>query len=161
MILVKNNYKPICKIDSSALPILFIISIITTVNALPLIIPVISPITSLQKLANLSAFLVIETASLAPTTFSAAIALNGDSFDAVAATPSISNKIPTITITKTMIKLNINETLLSNDDDSMEKIAANPNLITALYTVYLIECLNLLFIITIQLNRIKIELHNY
>src|SRR5690625_1714995 len=152
MILVKNNYKPICKIDSSALPILFIISIITTVNALPLIIPVISPITSLQKLANLSAFLVIETASLAPTTFSAAIALNGDYFAAVAATPSISNKIPTITITKSMIKPNIHETLLSNDDDTMEKIAANTNVITAKYTENIIELLNLVFIIKLQFN---------
>src|SRR5699024_4036834 len=109
------------KSDSSSILFIFIISIITTVNALPLIIPVISPITSLQKLANLSAFLVIETASLAPTTFSAAIALYGNSFAAVAATPSISNKIPTITNNKTKIKPNNQETLISNDDDKMEK----------------------------------------
>src|SRR5699024_8036831 len=98
------------------------------------------------------AFLVIETASVAPTTFSAAIALNGDSFAAVAATPSIANKIPTITITKTMIKPNIHETLLSNDDDTMEKIAANTNGITAMYTVNFIEFLYLVFIIKRQFN---------
>src|SRR5699024_6149051 len=147
MILVKNTDKPICKNDSSSILFIFIISIITTVHALQLIIPVISPITSLQKLANLSAFLVIETASLAPTTFSAAIALNGNSFAAVAATPSISNTIPTITITKPMIKRNIHETILSNEDDTMEKIAANTNVITAIYTENLSEFLNLVCII--------------
>src|SRR5699024_3463035 len=114
--------------------------------------PLISPITSLQKLANSSAFLVIETASLSPTTFSAAIELNVESFAPVAATPSISNKIPTITITNTMIKPNIHETILSNDDDTMEKIAANTNVITAMYTENLIEFLNLVFIIKLQFN---------
>src|SRR5699024_11384288 len=98
------------------------------------------------------AFLVIETPSLAPTTITAAIALNGDSFSSVAATPSISNTIPTITITKTIIKPNIHETLHSNDDDTMEKIAANTNVITAMYTENLIEFLNLVFIIKLQFN---------
>src|SRR5699024_8426061 len=99
----------------------------------------------------LSAFLVIETASLAPTTFSAAIALNGDSFAAVAATPSISNKIPTITITKTMIKPNIHETLLSNYDDTMEKITAKTNVITHMY----LNNIRLLQFILTQTNQTK------
>src|SRR5699024_4334045 len=132
MILVKNTDKPICKSDSSSILFIFIISIITTINALPLIILVISPITSLQKLANLSSFLVTVTAPLSSAPISSAIALNDNSMYAVAATHVVPINIPTITNTSTTDKQNIHETLPSINDDTIQKIAVIPNVITAM-----------------------------
>src|SRR5690625_2772935 len=122
-----------------------VISIMTIVSALPLIIPEISPITSLQKLANLSAFRYIFTASFAPITFSEAIAWSGASLAAVAAIPNISKTIPIRTMKRTIISPIIHVTLLSNVEDKLEKIAANTNVITAIVTLNLIDRFTLSF----------------
>ena len=72
------------------------ISILKTIAApmAPLIIPQMSPITSLQKLDTLSAFFKRSTASLAPFILFAAIEFIGTSEHAVIATPIMSNKTP-------------------------------------------------------------------
>src|SRR5699024_10044905 len=137
--LVKKTDKKSCG-DGSAVPWISLeISNITIVNALPLIIPEISPMTSLQKLANLSAFLYMLTASLAPVTFSAAIACKGASFAAVDAMPSISKMMPIKTINSTMTSPMIQETLFNNEEEKLEKIAANTKVITAMVKLNFIE----------------------
>src|SRR5690625_552011 len=148
-ILVKIIDKIICQEGSFEPFIICEISIMTIVKALPLTIPDISPITSLQKLANLSAFLWIITASRAPITFSAAIACNGDSLTAVEAIPNISNIIPIITIVNTIIKPKTQLTLLNMVEDMLEKIAANTKVITAIVKLNFKELFHLSFIVLI------------
>src|SRR5699024_10324495 len=114
------------------------------VSALPLTIPEISPITSLQKLANLSAFLCKITACFAPDTFSAAIAFNGASFAAVEAIPNMSNKIPITTINNTMNKPIYQVEFPKTREDTLEKIAANTKVITAIVILNLMDRFNLL-----------------
>src|SRR5699024_4185388 len=104
----------------------------TIADAVPLTIPDISPITSLLKLANLSAFLIMMTLSLAPFTFSDAIALKGASFAAVDAIPNISNRIPTKMIRNTINKPTIQTTSHNIEEEMIEKIAANTKAITAM-----------------------------
>src|SRR5699024_300825 len=113
----------------------------TTVDAAPLTIPDISPITSLQKLANLSSFRLMITASFAPFTFSAAIACKGASSAAVEAIPSISNIIPITTMSSTIIKPTNHATSLKTNDEMTEKIAASTNVITAIVKLNLIDFL--------------------
>src|SRR5699024_3079177 len=97
------------------------------------------PITSLQKLANLSACLLIRTASFAPLTFSEAIACNGASLPAVDAMPNISKTIPIKTFTNTITKTTDQYTSFKMEEEILEKIAANTKVITAIVILNLIE----------------------
>ena len=65
-----------------------------TMTAPPLIIPVMSPITSLQKFDTLPACDIILIAAFAPGTFLDAIEWNGTGFAAVTAVPIMSNMTP-------------------------------------------------------------------
>src|SRR5699024_12059317 len=90
--------------------------------------------------------LIIAIASLAPLTFSAAIAGKGASSAAAEAIPNISKKIPMITIIKTTISPTNHVTWFNIDDEITEKIAANTNVITAIVKLNFSEWLSLGFI---------------
>lgn len=87
----------------------------------PLIIPQISPITSLQKLDSFSAFFINVTAKGAPLTFLDAIELNVLISATVTLIPIISNSTPiNITISNNIILINI-PTLDITISDNNEK----------------------------------------
>jgi len=110
----------------------------------PLKIPVISPITSWQKLATLSAFLTRFSAWLAPLIFFAAMAIKGTSEHAVTATPIRSNnKCMKIRIIR-RIKATIRFTLFRIVSDMKLKKAAEANVqnrIIKIQRVIFLRCL--------------------
>ena len=103
----------------------------------PLMIPHISPITSLQKLDTFSAFFINFTPNLAPLTFLEAIELKVFSSATVILTPIISNNIPKPINTNIKTKLMKMFTLGIIVSDNKEKNNDIKKVITVIFIIQL------------------------
>src|SRR5690625_383831 len=112
--------------------------IITSVLAAPLMTPQISPMTSLQKLENRSAFRIMATACFEPFTFSDAIAWNGSSLAEVEAIPIISKTIPIRMSTSTTSIPSPHDKSSSRIIDVTEKKQAMTSVIRPIKTLHLL-----------------------
>lgn len=127
---VSEDTNPAINAPSNAVSRLGLFSrILKTIAApiAPLIIPQISPTTSLQKLDALSAFFKSPTASFAPFILLAAMEFTGTTGHAVIATPIMSNRTPIDIINTSMIKEVIILALIIKVSEIKLKIIAKRN----------------------------------
>ena len=123
--------------------------------------PHISPITSLQKLDNLSVFCLNLTANLAPFTFLEAIELNTLISEAVTDTPIISNITP--------INININTIIMpivigtngNNISSVVDNISDNIKVIIIILIIHLMSAIFFLFFFSIFFKLVTSSLFIY